>query len=623
MENPWHYPPLSSDRSIRILRLEGGSGNDDLVCSLWEFSLDDPNIPAYEALSYVWGNPSPAEKINFNSVPGKTITPNLAAALRGLRLPDLALILWVDALCINQDDIDERGQQVSLIGDVYAGAYHTIIWLGEDHEDTRYGIEILEMASTQFDHDQNAKAIGGDEETYVRETETFDSERNAARGFPGLGDPKWKAVVDIFSRPWFRRVWVIQELGLSRQPTFFLGRQKINFVKFMQGLVWLFTHGYLKIIPATLMAQAVQIFRCRPFKESRIPLLELLECARTFEATDPRDKVFGLLGLSHEGSELPLCRLLAPNYNKTTAEVLSNVTQHFLECRHSLGQDGNLDVFSSVVHLDRYQPTPDYPSWLPRWDRSTTYSDLSLQDHHASGAHSSQFATPFSSQEIAPKGFKVGTVVCVPKMGFEHSPLVSEDHAQWLSVKKLWMEYVTKLRSGYANDTELALAFAQTLTVGGSKEQIPGRPNAADFVAYTCERLKEEAESTSRPSQPPEDHDELSGSVTSELAPSPDIQLPLLCHGKAVEGEADRIRFGITKHTFFILDEQRIAAGPRSVCQGDVVCILYGGKVPFVLRPQRGFYTLVGECFVFGLMNGEALEEKKRQGIEDEWFRLR
>lgn len=79
MENPSAYSPLTSDRSIRLLRLAEGTGDDEIICYVATVELDDPVRYTYEALSYVWGDPDPGEAINFNGLPGKLLTPNLAA----------------------------------------------------------------------------------------------------------------------------------------------------------------------------------------------------------------------------------------------------------------------------------------------------------------------------------------------------------------------------------------------------------------------------------------------------------------------------------------------------------------------------------------------------------------
>ena len=607
MENPWNYPVLPTDRSISILRLEGGSKDDELVASVWVVSLDDPNRATYEAVSYVWGNPVPADTMIFNGIPGKEISPALATALRAFRLPDLALLLWVDALCINQQNIDERGQQVSLMADIYCSAKATVIWLGDAHEHTSDAIEILHRAAKYL------------EDNLVSNFETFSPERNSERGFPEPHEMRWTGLVHLFSRPWFERVWILQEFGLSSNPAFVIGKQHISKATFFNGIMWLFYSGYSTGIPKMRVpiAQAFQVMRCAPKNTSmRWPLLRLLGDARTFQATDPRDKVFGVLGLSEEGSKTPICSLLRPDYNKTLAQVLSDLTRHFLECEPGdPSQDRRLNIFQYVNHTERYVFDSEFPSWVPRWDERETVVDLGFEGHRASGMSHAQFRTPFSRSEIVLRGFKLGTVTSIPKYRTKGSPSISTAKGQWLRLKKLWKDLVTNL-DGTQDLGQFALVFAQTVSMSGCIEQIPDRPNADEFVAYCLENLREEG---SIPSDVRGER--VSDSPAGEHLPEFDFKdFPLPVNTNS--GDAQLMRTCVTQHTLFTMGT-RVVTGPDSVSVGDVLVILYGGDVPFVLRPEKDYYTLVGECYLFGSMNGEALQEKKERGIEDNWFLLR
>jgi hypothetical protein len=114
--------PLLTPRSIRVLAIEPGTFRQTIHCSLKLVQLDEAGSLPYEALSYVWGPPTPAVPIVCNEIQ-MNVTPNLGAALQRLRYSDLTRILWVNAICINQKDLDERAQQVSIMGDVYEFTY--------------------------------------------------------------------------------------------------------------------------------------------------------------------------------------------------------------------------------------------------------------------------------------------------------------------------------------------------------------------------------------------------------------------------------------------------------------------------------------------------------------------
>lgn len=136
MAHEYSYRPLSSTRSTRVLLLQPNADhNAELCCVLEEISLDAAPIRRYNALSYVWGAKTGTRPLYSE---GKTvlITPNCEKALRRLRHATKLVTLWVDAICINQRDLNERAKQVSLMGDVYRNAKEVVIWLGEGTKDT-------------------------------------------------------------------------------------------------------------------------------------------------------------------------------------------------------------------------------------------------------------------------------------------------------------------------------------------------------------------------------------------------------------------------------------------------------------------------------------------------------
>lgn len=122
------YKPINKDsRDIRLLTLRRGEWQDDIDCGLHVVSLDEN--PKYEALSYTWGSGSSTKPIFVNSNEVR-VTVNLEAALRHIRSANRSHTLWIDALCINQDDVAEKTHQVALMGEMYKGCTSCYAWLG-------------------------------------------------------------------------------------------------------------------------------------------------------------------------------------------------------------------------------------------------------------------------------------------------------------------------------------------------------------------------------------------------------------------------------------------------------------------------------------------------------------
>lgn len=175
------YESLDSTQTqIRVLELHPGSPGNVVSCKTRVVSLH--SNPRYTALSYTWGDPSVTKKIQFNGKADVLVTVNLAAALLRLREPAETVTLWVDALCINQGDNEEKSQQVGLMGDIYSSAEETCIWLGEESDNSDLAFEAIGQ-------------LNGD---------NHESPQN------DLDETSMLAIASIQKRAWWSRVWVVQ-----------------------------------------------------------------------------------------------------------------------------------------------------------------------------------------------------------------------------------------------------------------------------------------------------------------------------------------------------------------------------------------------------------------------------
>jgi hypothetical protein len=129
----YRHETLRLANEVRLLELKAGSGISPIAISLQSMSLD--SIPPYESISYCWGSNNRNCDIEFHgddAIKQFSITTSLNTALKQFRRPDQARLLWADAICINQDDDQEKGIQVSLTPKVYSQAHSVLNWLGED-----------------------------------------------------------------------------------------------------------------------------------------------------------------------------------------------------------------------------------------------------------------------------------------------------------------------------------------------------------------------------------------------------------------------------------------------------------------------------------------------------------
>lgn len=202
------YKPLDTDRNeIRLLTLLS-SGKDSIVrCSLEHASLINP--PEFCALSYCWGDATNTTEIiiNDNSV---QVTTNLESALRHLRAKNLST-LWVDAVCINQKDKAEKNQQLLWMGAIYRRAQEVHAWVGEEGEDFR-----------------RAFPLGDNEGEDLKEVFPWPLAEPESKQW---NEERSTALVTFLSRPYWTRVWVIQELALSQTAIIHCGPHNMDWEK--------------------------------------------------------------------------------------------------------------------------------------------------------------------------------------------------------------------------------------------------------------------------------------------------------------------------------------------------------------------------------------------------------
>ena len=138
------YSPLVLVGEIRLIKLQPGSAGSDVHCILQHAKLSNQpsNRPQYEALSYEWGPQTCLQTIRINDTI-QQVRENLWSALRHLRLESEPRLLWIDALCINQEDILERNQQVNQMGVIYSQARRVVVWLGQQNSSSTITFSLL------------------------------------------------------------------------------------------------------------------------------------------------------------------------------------------------------------------------------------------------------------------------------------------------------------------------------------------------------------------------------------------------------------------------------------------------------------------------------------------------
>jgi hypothetical protein len=166
------------------------------------YSLEE--LPAYETLSYTWGHSTPLHGIACNGHL-LDVRENLRLALHQLRHSSSTRLFWIDALCINQNDLEERSSQIQHMRRIYQQASRVVVWLGETSETSSAGFQLLEEIFSAA-NSESSSDVG----------KPIKSEDLKVHGLPERSSPKWRALSAIFWREWFTRIWIIQETSVTR-----------------------------------------------------------------------------------------------------------------------------------------------------------------------------------------------------------------------------------------------------------------------------------------------------------------------------------------------------------------------------------------------------------------------
>ena len=403
------------DGHVRLLKIRENPDPQNLEeeIELTITSLPLQECPPYVALSYTWDDPEPFQdpiRVMFTTVPrcfpvkcgGRLVlgTWNLRDALRRLRqyehiqkstpahtpLGKMAAemakfnknvyVYWIDAICIDQDDLHERSNQVSLMSKIYRQAACTMAWLGEQDQYTTSAVQVLlKVVGNQISRDSFVR-IGNSTET-----------EPPFEGIDTLDDNEIMALAMLMARKWISRTWILQEVILSPSVLAVWGGIFFSFHVLLQvGAILsssrtsLRLGGRFSLIAAkdqrmdrlgdinqrVIQAQStlgmIHSLRLKLQGNSNPNFIDTMSFCRTSQSTDPRDKVYGILGIAaeFEGNSQAFFR---PDYSRSVAEVYVMATAFVINFR------GDLACLTHVCD-STLKKIRDLPSWCPDYSAS-------------------------------------------------------------------------------------------------------------------------------------------------------------------------------------------------------------------------------------------------------------
>jgi hypothetical protein len=316
------------------------------------------DYPQYEAVSYVWGGEGADCRIKVNGALFAA-RPNLHQLLQHLRRKDIPRILWVDGICINQNDTTEPNHQVIQMRDVYSAACNVVAWLGLESGTSKLAFEALKVWGNNDEHH-------------------WDSSHGSCFDNKFLAPEYVSAIAQFMDRPWWHRVWTLQESILPRHLSFLCDTNLLSSTVIFRASKSYFKHlrtccnSLYMSSPAGLTERFLTLQVLDRYRQNykATNLLDLIIEYRNRQCLDPRDKVYGILGLATDDQ----IRLLEINYDRPLGEVYATAAFCFLR------DMANLDLFSLVLRRDDKRGPQDrgkLPSWAPDWSEGGMFYPVS------------------------------------------------------------------------------------------------------------------------------------------------------------------------------------------------------------------------------------------------------
>lgn len=559
--HPYQYTALPSSHSTRILHLNPGVENDPISGVLECIDLRDER--QYEALSYQWGNPDQSLISLMDHGLTLKITESLFNALKDIRHAnprDGSRAIWADAICINQKDIEERQQQVNLMGRIYRNATRVITYIGPEADNSSLGID---FAYELMDYWVDRSEEKPDLRLHIKE-------EMVNLGLPQANDPRWQAFRKLVTRGWASRCWCAQEFVLNKNLLMMCGRKAIKESFLIPSIVQLV---FNRLLPEFTLPQTpddpISLRECLAhFQELRssvvnrgisFPMLHLLQLCHPLRATDPRDKIYSLLALASDSDALAI----EVSYTLPAAELYTKVAALILTKYPSM----------NILYSNLSTKSLDLPSWVPDWStwKFGSHGMTNFTWYNASGTTRRDLQVDLPNSLLHVGGSFVQRISHFSEtVGADYLKATYPDQKGWLRKQ---FDLLKQLES-YPDGTPLPEVLWRTLicdlTLAGGDP--PDR-----YVAYF--------------------------NAFQNL----DADCPADVLDMAREYR-DALRRRLRYRRLCITEKGYFGAVPDTAQLGDWVCMFEGTRSLFVVREKGNDFSLIGTAYIHGLMYGEVFE---------------
>ncbi|KAH7325657.1 HET domain-containing protein [Stachybotrys elegans] len=606
---------------IRLLRI-GPQAVETELGALQAFDLS--GAPPYYALSHSWAHQTGLSSVKMNGI-SITCNPNIVGCVQRLKeiksqLDPAVDYVWIDSICINQDDLPERSSQVAIMGKIYQASIRTLVWLGNEAVSLDGAWQLLDHIYEIYRRDK--ATISSPFDIPYR---GFDQALHESLGLPSWEDPQWHNLRHLMNMRWFSRIWVIQEVVLSREDPIIVHRHGCySWCRLGWVAAWLRRSGYMRLAQIPEQFRNVNTISNLRWSRAYWPLDALISITQVkFKATDQRDKLYGLLGLAleYQRPDGPP-EELRPDYQSKISDVYGKVTRYLMKERQSLalmtrakGISGNATRAQRRYDLDLSSWTPDLSdfrgfnneistslSWIHYTDRDQP-TRFSFPNHYlASNKVVLKMTTSDDPSVLQLHGLRVDTINEVihltasrlldgdtdPQFALQTMSILSASlpllqEGDWLT----WLGKIIKTTT----------AEQHTLSESSWTQCL------ADGAAYLNNLLarKEHAYWLS------------TGGRHQLLALLQNLSL----QGNGARYERLARNFGFDR-AFLITSGGRMGLGPSNTRQEDTISVLFGGDVVYCIKKAESYWFFIGEAYVEGLMKGEGVLAYKQGFVAEE-----
>ncbi|EEU40054.1 uncharacterized protein NECHADRAFT_99083 [Fusarium vanettenii 77-13-4] len=611
------YKPLQHDQ-IRLVKFNRDGGTGGQTSAILEpFPLQGP-VPPYHALSYTW----------LCDTLGVAAKNHNTIEIRNQRLPVLDALQpffhalnakaplldntwwWIDSICIDLDNVEERSQQVQLMGRIYRSAHKVVFWLGRQSADQDGVIDFIEILNktirNQIHSPEEIRAIFQQPEY----------------------EPRWAALTGFFRRRWWTRVWTLQEYALPTSVEFWYGMRSVSRTAVDGALMagdqctgaafkgtLAFRHGFNR--------RRVQ--RLYALGQGTRSVAALVAYGSCFESTDDRDRLYGIRALATDSF------LLKVDYSLSVEQVYLNFAKSFIDYYKSL------DIICFASLYSAASSGSSLPSWVPDWRARVDPLVVPLMASQSAKTHIGNLRPPegVSQSSDLPVCY-AASKDSLAAYEFEGSKLVARGTVLD-TIDGLAGSRNSELVQSSAPDSTHLEYSPSAILKSVSRSLVQDRrdrylrfamPSEEFFQDFMCLCKQSISEATPLP-------------VPKEFREWLDWTKPLRIRGHSFESilmDSKEAEFSskssssapnldeFIMNTFFnrffdtvvrmslrltVTHSGHIGLAPAAARKGDLVCVLYGCSVPVLLRQSEfgDSFTFVGECFLDGFMEGEGLEQ--------------